>query len=96
MANFQNRDTIKCWRNVRDPDTLAYMDPSTSMTIAIYSPNQTKIVDDVNMTKSETGKYYYDFQSEGHNAGHYVVKYTAVDGEHKSTLLTSFDLENEH
>ncbi len=96
MAKFQNKDTIKCWRNIRDPGTLEYIDPSTSMTISVISWNGTYITTEVNMTKDSIGKYHYDFQSEGHSSGHYIVKYTAVDGVRKSTLITGFDLENSY
>jgi len=93
---FQNKDTVKCWRNVKHPDTGEYLDPSTSMTISIIASNGTYIEKDTAMEKDATGKYYFDFQSEGHCAGSYIVKYTATDGAHKSTFYTGFYLENEH
>ena len=93
MDKFQNRDTINCWRNVKDCDTGAYIDPSTSMTISIIYSNGTYITTEVNMTKDSMGKYHYYFQSEGHTAGVYTVKYTAVDGVLKSTLISHFELE---
>ncbi len=90
---FQGKDTICCWRNVKNPDTGEYMDPSTSMTICIFSPNKTHIIDCVAMTKSEVGKYYYDFQSDGFPTGTYKIKYIATDGARISTQITSFFLE---
>ena len=90
---FQNNDTINCWRNVKHPDTGEYMDPSTSMTICIISPNGTYIETHTAMTRDDVGKYHFDFQTEGHNTGTYKVKYTATDGARKSTLIATLFLE---
>jgi len=92
--SFQNNDTICCSRNVKNPFTGEYMDPSTSMTICIISPNGTYIETHTLMTKDEVGKYHFDFQSEGYPAGPYKVIYTATDGARKSTIITSFFLES--
>ena len=82
---FQNRDTIRCWRNVKDPDTDEYMDPSTSMVISIVTSNGTYIENETAMVKDAVGKYHHDFQSEGYPPGEYKVVYTATDGPHIST-----------
>jgi len=92
--SFQNSDTINCWRYVKHPDTGEFMDPSTSMTICIISPNGTYIETHTDMDKDDVGKYHFDFQTEGYPTGPYKAKYTAIDGARKSTFVTSFFIEN--
>lgn len=42
---------------------LAFIDPATSITISIWNPLGLRVVNEVAMTKSVVGKYYYVMQS---------------------------------
>ena len=81
MPDFNRGETINCKRNVKDPDTGDYYDPSTSMKITIDHVLKGVEVDGVDMVKDSTGKYhyYYTLPSIG---GVYQVKirYVATDG----------------
>jgi len=58
-----------------------YIDPSHGITIDIFKPDGTKVVDGQNMEKVATGKYvYYHNTSTDDPAGWYSYSCKAVDG----------------
>ena len=95
VANiFQRGETIICWRNVKNVDTGAYEDPTTSMKITINNFQNGIEVDNQAMTPNGVGKYHYDFNSTLINPkGNYTVFYTATDGARITIFKDSFKLE---
>jgi hypothetical protein len=78
--NYEAGDTITIWAwvyNVSD----ALHDPATSIKLTyLYDPDGTKQVDNVNMTKDDTGKYYYSYVSAASAvSGWWNFLVTAVD-----------------
>jgi uncharacterized protein YfaS (alpha-2-macroglobulin family) len=59
------------------------MDPDTSIKITITNPSGTAEITSQDMTKDETGVYYYIWQSNTDDpVGTYTVKVVAVDGSY--------------
>ena len=92
MAQFDAGETVICSCEVKN-DEGTLIDPATSMTITIYNPVYTKVINTVAMTKDSTGKYHYDFQSSGNMAGKYSIEYWATDGTRISIEDETFNLE---
>jgi len=93
MAKYDVGDTVICSITVKSGDTLT--DPATSMKIGITKPEpiSEEIVASTAMVKDSTGKYHYDFASEGKAAGKYRVKYIATDGSRITIEKEVFVLE---
>jgi len=94
MAKFDIGETVICSIEVKD-DGGILKDPTTSMNIAITKPEPIgeEIVASTAMVKDSTGKYHYDFVSEGKAAGKYRVKYIATDGSRITIEKEVFVLE---
>jgi hypothetical protein len=64
--------------NIKDSTSKTLVDPST-VSISIYNPCSTKIVNEVAMTKDDTGKYSY----------YYDITADAAFGEYEVEIVTS-------
>ena len=81
MPDFISGETIRCKRNVKDPDSGNYYDPSTSMKITIDHALNGLEVDNVDMVKDSTGKYHYYYTLPDIPGIHLVkIEYIAIDG----------------
>ncbi|MGW8177234.1 MAG: hypothetical protein ACWGQW_00335 [bacterium] len=80
--NFQRPETVPLYSNVKDWSTpQQYVDPTTSIEIAITNPDGTVKQAATAMTKLETGKYvYYHLTSLSDQVGWYPVVVTVQDG----------------
>lgn len=95
MAKQFNRgETVKCNRNVKNPTTGEYYDPTTSMTITITNNQNGIEVDDQDMVKDATGKYHYNWlSSPTGDKGIHIILYKATDGADIAIEKDTFILE---
>ena len=87
-----NPETVIVWLEVKDEDGN-YVDPGTSIKCTIYDPNETVVAghDGQAMTKSETGKYYYDYNPSGSEVeGYYEARCEVVDSGRTTTESAQF------
>jgi hypothetical protein len=56
-------------------------------------PGFANVVSSTSMTKDDTGKYHYNYDSSGAVAGTYRVTYTATDGSRITIEKEEFTLE---
>jgi uncharacterized protein YfaS (alpha-2-macroglobulin family) len=89
---YQLGETVICSVEVRNAaGTL--VDPATSMKITITDNKNGTEVDDQAMTKDETGKYHYDWQTNTITAGGvYYILYTATNGTRISIMRDSVEV----
>ena len=92
MPLFNRGTTVKCWRNVKDPDTGVYVTPAISMKITIYNPKGSKVVNAVTLTPDSAGKYSYAFETTTMDVGGYTVEYRADDDGVITILAAAFTL----
>ena len=92
MAQFNRGETIICSVLVKN-SAGTLVDPQTSMKITIKDANNGAEVNNVDMTKTATGTYHYDFNSTASSMkGLYTVLYKATDGTRISICQDSFEL----
>ena len=94
MLTFDVGETVICSVEIKD-DAGAYKNPATSTTISIdqLSPvYKVDVVASTNMTNDSTGKYHYDFDSAGIQAGTYRVNFRAADGLRITQTKENFTL----
>jgi len=67
-------------------DTSTYINPDT-IEITITDPDGTTVVDSVSMSKDETGKYYYYWDtSQDDPEGDYHIEIVTVDGDRQGVV----------
>lgn len=77
---FQKPETVPIWCEDKDWQGT-YIDPSQGILVTIYKPDGSKAVDDQPMTKSETGKYVYYYNTATDSpVGWWRYSCKAVDG----------------
>jgi len=84
---FQRGESIPCWAEVKD-HAGTYIDPSQGVFITISEPDGTLAkdgvddIDDTAMSKSDTGKYVYYYDSASDDpVKHWNFFCKAIDGE---------------
>ena len=83
MPDYRRGETVRLWRNCKDPDTGEYYDPSTSMKLIVDHPLNGIEVDNEDMVKDETGKHHYYFNIPDVEGQFRIkVQYIATDGAH--------------
>ena len=93
MANYNVGETVICSCDVKN-DAGTLVDPATSMNITVtqISPSYAVKVTSTAMTKDAVGKYHYDCQTSGYQAGNYEVEYIATDGSRITREKDTFGL----
>lgn len=93
LTNYNVGETVICNASITD-STGAATDPATSILAIITqeSPGHSVKIDSEDMTKSGTGEYYYDFDSEDMPPGDYTFACKAIDGTRVSIEKASFKL----
>jgi len=86
-TTFQRGETVPCWAVVKDKDK-ELVDPSQGVIITLTEPDGTIAkdgeddIEDIAMTKSETGKYVYYYDSATDDpVKHWNFYCKAIDGE---------------
>ena len=80
---------VRVWAHIYDG--IALYDPD-SITIDIYDPTPEKQVDAQAMTQSETGIYYYVFDTSDADTGWWLARVTATEGGEPSGGTTAFEV----
>ncbi len=92
MSLFNIGETVVCSVEVKNTAGVL-VDPATSMTTTITSPQKTIVVSAQNMSKDSTGKYHYDYTSEVTAPdGKYTAAYKATDGTRITIAKNIFEL----
>ncbi len=88
---FYIGETVICSVEVKNK-TNVLSDPATAMKITITDKSMVVKVDAVAMTQDSTGKYHYDCQTVGYDAGDYAVEFKAIDGTRITIEKETFNL----
>ena len=84
---YQRGETAVLQAYVKD-SSGDYVDPSVSITITIIDPNGNVVVNEQTMSKSETGRYYYDYNiPEDATVGRYAYRVEVRDGSPVRTTI---------
>jgi hypothetical protein len=90
---FQRGETVPIWVEIKTW-LGAYFDPASDIKLTITNPLNVDKVTAVAMTRSDTGKYTYDYQSiAGDEAGWWKVKALAQDGTSITIEYGGFNLQ---
>lgn len=84
---YQRGETAVLQAYVKD-SSGDYVDPTGSITITITDPSGSVVVNAQTMSKSETGKYYYDYNiPEDAVIGRYAYQVEVKDGSPVRTTI---------
>jgi len=78
---WQRGETVPIWAEVRLTSTGALYDPEDGVTVTLYKPDGSKVLDAEPMTKESTGLYVYYWNSKDTDTvGWYPVTVKVIDG----------------
>jgi hypothetical protein len=92
LANFESGETVVLNLTVTAVSDGSLHDPSTSLMVDIWDPDDLQVVTAAAMTRDSVGVYHYDYLA-GAKLGTYQVLYTATDGTRVTKQRDSFNVQ---